>query len=460
MCGIFGAFSSTKNLNKVSSNKKQIIKTIERRGPDKTTLVKGKNFIAIHSLLSMTGSRIQPIITDKLLLIFNGEIYNDVGKYNSYYNDADLIVKKILEKGNSGFCDLDGEFAICILLFDSNKLLLATDPFGTKPIYYQLTKNSCLVGSYESTIKNSGIEGNIVQIPANTLVEIDLSYYRINNMQKIKPFNFSNQNKKSFKAWNTAFQKSLIKRTASRHKSFVSLSSGHDSGVIAAELINLKIPFYAYIMTYLEDIDIINQRIKILKKNKITFEIISPSKQKWNSMKAFVKRHIDSYKLINPESTFQNYDDPNIHKIPGTISASLINQIARKEGRLISLSGQGGDEIFADYYNEFTYSRMSELKGNWHGVKSPWKNFSGGWNRVFLGSSERISGLFGIESRYPLLDFTVVQEFLNLHPDLKSKYYKAPITNRLMELKFPFHLKKFGFAGYQDESLSTKPATP
>ena len=96
---------------------------------------------------------------------------------------------------------------------------------------------------------------------------------------------------------------------------------------------------------------------------------------------------------------------------------------------------------------------MSELKGKWHGVKGPWRNFYGGWNKVFLGGNERISSLFGIESRYPFLDFNVVQEFINLLPKLKSNYYKAPITNRLNELNFPFHPKKFGFAGFNDKSL-------
>lgn len=88
------------------------------------------------------------------------------------------------------------------------------------------------------------------------------------------------------------------------------------------------------------------------------------------------------------------------------------------------------------------------MKGNWENVTGPWKNFYGGWNRLFLGGNERISGHFGIETRYPYLDFDVVQEYLNLHPKLKQQTYKAPITNRLSELGFPQHERKLGFAGF------------
>lgn len=461
MCGIFAAFSSDKKfLNNVHSKQNQIIKTIQRRGPDKSTVEKGENFVAIHTLLSMTGLRTQPIITPKSMLVFNGEVYNDFKKYSNDYNDADFIVRQFEKNGLNAFKEFDGEFAVALYSKNTNKLLLATDPFATKPLYFKLGKNFCLVGSYETTLQVAGAKDGIQQIPSNRLVQIDLSRFKVIKTTHINNFDFSKQTNKSFKKWTKAFQKALIKRTFNtKHRAYVSLSSGHDSGLIAAELINLKIPFHAYIMTYLEDQEIINQRIKLLKANNISFDIVKPTKEEWQKMKRFVKNYIDPYLLVNPDSTFQNYDDPRIHMIPGTISGSIISEKARSENRLISLSGQGGDEIYADYYNEYTYSRMSELKGNWQNINSPWKNFSGGWNKVFLGATERVSGLFGVEARYPFLDFEVVQEFLNLDPKLKAKYYKSPMTNRMMELDFPFHFKKFGFAGFKDDDLSTKPAS-
>ncbi len=461
MCGIFAAFSSDKKLlAEVTSLQDSIINTIQKRGPDKSTVELGENFVAIHTLLSMTGYRTQPIKTDESMLVFNGEVYNDYRNYTNDFNDADYIVSQFEKKGPAAFKNFDGEFAIVLHSKEDNQLFLATDPFASKPLYFKLGKDFCLAGSYETTIKAAGGQGSIERIPSNKLIQIDLNSFKIVKITPLARFYFTKQVNQSFNDWTKVFQKALIKRTFNtKHRAFIGLSSGHDSGLIAAELINLGIPFHAYIMTYLEDQEIIKERIRILKEHNLTFDIVEPSKEEWQKMKKFVEENIDPYQLVNNESTFQNYDDPRIHMIPGTISGSLINERARKDNRLISLSGQGGDEIFADYYNEYTYSRMSELKGNWENIKSPWKNFSGGWNQVFLGANERVSGLFGIESRYPFLDFEVVQEFLNLDPKLKSKYYKAPMTNRLLELKFPFHYKKFGFAGFRDDTLSTKPAS-
>ena len=141
--------------------------------------------------------------------------------------------------------------------------------------------------------------------------------------------------------------------------------------------------------------------------------------------------------------------------LSGYIASAIIHQKARETGRFISLSGQGADEIYADYFNPHANPSMSELKGHWDRIEGPWKNFYGGWNQVFLGAGERIAGLFGIETRYPFLDSAAVQEFLFLHPRLKAQYYKAPITNRLRELDFPYHERKFGFAGYDESQMDS-----
>jgi hypothetical protein len=50
---------------------------------------------------------------------------------------------------------------------------------------------------------------------------------------------------------------------------------------------------------------------------------------------------------------------------------------------------------------------------------------------------ESITGGFGIEGRYPFLDRKVVQEYLNLVPELKNKEFKAPIANFLISNNYP-----------------------
>ncbi|GAG51710.1 unnamed protein product, partial [marine sediment metagenome] len=113
-------------------------------------------------------------------------------------------------EGIHAFYDLDGEYAICIYDFKSNSLLLVTDTFGTKPLYYQINDNSCIVGTYDFTVSAAGEKGTIYQVPANTLLKIDLKNFKIKD-KNLKKFNFSNQTVDSFERWSIAFQNSLKK---------------------------------------------------------------------------------------------------------------------------------------------------------------------------------------------------------------------------------------------------------
>jgi hypothetical protein len=58
---------------------------------------------------------------------------------------------------------------------------------------------------------------------------------------------------------------------------------------------------------------------------------------------------------------------------------------------------------------------------------------------------ECIAGSLGIETRYPFLDRKVVQEYLNLSPDLKNQAYKSPLKNYLFKNSYPFSEEKIGF---------------
>ena len=68
----------------------------------------------------------------------------------------------------------------------------------------------------------------------------------------------------------------------------------------------------------------------------------------------------------------------------------------------------------------------------------PWENFYYGAQSSYLAKEENIAGSFGIETRYPLLDFQVVQEYLHLSHKLKNKEYKSPISNFLRLNNYPF----------------------
>ena len=133
---------------------KSSFKYIENRGPDNTNIVKYKDITFIHFLLHLTGSKtLQPLIdeTDNIVIIFNGEIYN----YKEILNDAKSDIYSIMylyKKYGLDFTKyLDGEFTIVIFDFKQNLLLLLSDIFKTKPLFYNINNNNIVISSYEST---------------------------------------------------------------------------------------------------------------------------------------------------------------------------------------------------------------------------------------------------------------------------------------------------------------------
>jgi asparagine synthetase B (glutamine-hydrolysing) len=108
---------------------------------------------------------------------------------------------------------------------------------------------------------------------------------------------------------------------------------------------------------------------------------------------------------------------------------------AKKEGKSICISGQGGDELYSDYA---LFPKQSTFKGTYPDELYEWPNFREGMQREYLNELEEIAELYGIEVRYPMLDIDLVQEFLWLKPELKNKNYKAPIFQYLTLNKVPF----------------------
>ena len=104
----------------------------------------------------------------------------------------------------------------------------------------------------------------------------------------------------------------------------------------------------------------------------------------------------------------------------------------------IVASGQGADEVFSNIQTySFEKPNPKIFTGNLKDL-FPWQNFYYGTQISYLGKEESIGGSFGLETRYPFLDKNLVQEYLNLKPELKNKYYKAPLTNFLMLHNYPF----------------------
>jgi asparagine synthase (glutamine-hydrolysing) len=157
MCGIFALLNDNGNTpNNVLQ--REFVKG-ERRGPESSSLnaietncILGFHRLAINGLNEESN---QPLIIDDVILICNGEIYN----YNELYelinvtpttgSDCEIIIHLYLNCGiYETLTMLRGVFAF--ILYDTrpnvNKLFVARDPLGVRPLYYM--KNSSIENEY------------------------------------------------------------------------------------------------------------------------------------------------------------------------------------------------------------------------------------------------------------------------------------------------------------------------
>ncbi|SFT14166.1 asparagine synthase (glutamine-hydrolysing) [Zhouia amylolytica] len=164
MCGINGFIE----LNTASKDYVALINSMNdliiHRGPDDDGIYIHKNSDQVIGMgmrrLSIidlhTGS--QPIHSDdhNCTIVFNGEIYNflelrhqlkDVGISFNTTSDTEVILKLYEYYGEDSFKLLDGMFAFSIHDKKKNKIFIARDFFGEKPLYYTKTAEGLIWSS-------------------------------------------------------------------------------------------------------------------------------------------------------------------------------------------------------------------------------------------------------------------------------------------------------------------------
>jgi len=469
-------YKKIKDLNK-------ILEKLKLRGPDKINIIEYNNYVFIHCLLHFSGSvTYQPLIdSDKeIVLCFNGEIYNykSLGNYSS---DTESILDLYSKEGPDFVKKLNGEFTFVIFDFKKNLLIQSSDIFSTKPQWYYQDNNGIIISTFRSCIVDSlnwepEFNDRDLTLPhnENDILKYDKisflapNYYHVKNISSLKVISSElvykfdlEQKKDNYDDFSSALINAVKIRTTKNNSNDsnigLCLSSGYDSGSIAKILQSNNVKYYSYTIEGYENLDILDERLKLEKNNKLYVM----NEEDFKTTKTNFSNIVEGTS-IKQYSTFDNI--VSYYNLIGDwagVGLYFIFEESKKDNVKIFLSGQGADEIFSDYgwqgYNiKDVYNpnpdrirKTSSFYGNF--TKNledifPWPNFYNGMNQCFIAKEELTASLFGIETRYPFLDKDVVQEFLWLSHDLKNKYYKAPLHNFLVENNYPFACnEKVGF---------------
>jgi asparagine synthase (glutamine-hydrolysing) len=163
MCGICGVFEYASSMRVDREQLSRMNATIVHRGPDEDGFfVRDRVGLAMRRLriIDLAGGS-QPIANEDetVSIVFNGEIYNyrelrreliDRGHRFRTQSDTEVVVHAYEEFGTSCVEHLDGMFAFAIYdarIPGSDRLFLARDPFGKKPLYYADLGRTLIFGS-------------------------------------------------------------------------------------------------------------------------------------------------------------------------------------------------------------------------------------------------------------------------------------------------------------------------
>jgi len=373
MCAIFGILGEYDEVKA-----KKALSLLAHRGPDYCGITQSKNLFFAHQRLSIqdTHSRShQPIKYEKILLSFNGEIYNfkELKKELDFefktQSDGEVIIAAYLKWGVDFVQHLRGMFAIAIL--DSETLYLFRDRLGKKPLFFMNEKsfifsseikaltpflnrhelNSDALMSYLSflaptpphtffkgiqklaageylTFKNSQVEVkryfDLLDTRANIITSRDEALHTLENL----------------------LEESISLRLNSDAPIASLLSGGIDSATLNAYALRNGVSLNTYTLGYKEfakydERENASQSAEFLGVKNTQVEI---------SQDDFLDA---SDKVLN------TLDEPL--NDPAAVPLYLLFERIKKDGYRVVLSGEGSDELFLGYRQYFEYLDIQQL---------------------------------------------------------------------------------------------------
>lgn len=147
MCGIVGIFCSKGfNVEEQRATGVRMAAAVKHRGPDAWGIYCAQNVVLAHTRLSIIdiSAGHQPMITDRYVVSFNGEIFNYIelmdelkkrGVVFSTHSDTEVIIKVIEEFGVEGIKKFNGQFSFLLWDKKAKKLIVCRDRYGMQPLY-------------------------------------------------------------------------------------------------------------------------------------------------------------------------------------------------------------------------------------------------------------------------------------------------------------------------------------
>lgn len=414
MCGIAGVWRP------VAAHETKIALAIEKlrhRGPDGEGLLRNSNCILGHRRLSIVdvhgGS--QPLYNEdyRIAAVYNGEIYNHKELFATLKqthvpnsrSDGEIIVHMYEESGPvKMISSIRGMFAIA--LWDHERLFLARDPLGIKPLYWSRSGDSiCFASEIKALLPLCSPE-TIKTFPPGHYFTTDGGLHAFWNLDEssasedeksnIGPEAISPMQERLIAELERAVQLRLMADVPVG----VFLSGGLDSSLVAALMAPHVKELHSFAVGRPGSPDL--QKAQIVADDLGTHHhVIHLNPPDVARALEDIVYHLESY-------------DPDL--VGSAVPTYFVSREAAKHVKVV-LTGEGADELFAgyDYYRQYQHNDRLLHRELCRSIK--------GLHHINLQRADRMSMAHGLEARVPFLDVSFVAHAMRLPTSHKLNTY-------------------------------------
>lgn len=368
MCAIFGIIGEHDE-----SKARDTLSRLTHRGPDYCGVIQNSSLFFAHQRLSILDEHSrshQPLQHDKILLSFNGEIYNfkELRQELAYnfktQSDTEVILAAYLKWGLDFVQHLRGMFAIALM--DDDTLYLFRDRLGKKPLFYSHQNSSFIFASEikaltpflkKTELNNDALLSYLsflAPTPPHTFYKginkLAAGEYLIYKNSKIevkryfdlldtKP-NIITHRDEAIYILEKLLDESIAMRLNADVPMASLLSGGIDSATINAYALKHGVKLNTYTLGY-QEFEKYDERVNA--KESANFlgldntEIV-----------------INQDQFINTTERVFNFMDEPLND-PAAIPLYLLFDKIKEDGYKVVMSGEGSDELFLGYRQYFEY---------------------------------------------------------------------------------------------------------
>jgi len=387
MCGIVGVVNFRDNISHRQELLKNMISTLEKRGPDEKGMYLEEHVNLGHRRLSVVDieNGKQPMSfkyhDNTYTIVYNGQIYNTqelkrVLGYNGFefdgHSDTEVLLKAYVYYGKRVCEYLNGIYGFAIWDSKKEELFIARDNFGIKPLYYTIKDGNFIFSSEIKALLahpdvNAQIDDNGVKelfgigpahspgkTPFKDIYEVEPAHFIILNKEnlyseeywKLKTKYHTDDIDTTCEKIRELIVDSVERQLVSDRPLCSLLSGGLDSSIITA----IASDYYQKQGRRLEtfSVDYVDQDKNFVKNDfqpNLDMEYIELMVNKYNTK--HTKIVLDTPELYNSlNEAMIARDFPGMADVDSSYLL-FFREIAKSE--TVALSGECSDEIFGGY---------------------------------------------------------------------------------------------------------------